>query len=732
MSENSLQNQGNTVEQEPGQASIQAERDIPASSVSADPASADAESDGDEYAGFEDSFTERMAGSAWAAAAVYMVLGILCVLPAALEAGRKIIGCPGYENTAQTVWIYYSWSQYYKDTFEFFFDNYGLGGFLTHFPELYSRLASFGERSSVANGFDFLWTWPLAEIFGLPLYYNVKCLIIIVLNAMTARMLCRRLGCSASASFWGGLMFAFNPWQSALLATGRTMEAQTFVPVLFAASLLEAWGKADPWKWLICGAALAFTAVNYWFYGHFAVIFAIFLAVWHLARALFRAACGTRFRFSFDKEKCKTVCVCAAVFLLAFFVIVLPAAHPYLVRLFCGYEIPGMVRPDSGKNPDPALFYRQSITYSCEADYPFRGMWKNIMTPLNPPVTLPMEATYSGNLSVVIILSSLVFLLKTDPAVREKLIMWWWASAAFYFLPLGPFLKQSGHFVIFSDSLIPMPYKVFADWMPLLNKLFWPLQSMILFVMAAAVFTSLVLDVLLRSSRISRPLIGAGLLCVVFFTVFAQIRNGQLPIPATEISLRSQASLKSSNPIEEGCIFVPVTRRFWEQPRPEYNRNFYHDDDLTMIDMRLAIDRTKGLYSRHQYNTGRDFWIFERQTMCDNSFARFICDLGSRYVPENFDQRDMEAFMRDGYRYIVVSERSCCHRLRKGSYFTDPIAGRLIYKDVLSRLSQRFGPPAEVIKEVSYEKDFMNGRPVPQTYELSIYDLRSFNSSSQK
>ncbi|MGM9992311.1 MAG: hypothetical protein ACI376_05635 [Candidatus Bruticola sp.] len=666
----------------------------------------------------------------WPSALLYLVCALLCSGTLCGHAGQEVLGYLGYENTAQTLWIYHSWESYYAETLCFFKDTYGLWGVWSHLPELYSRLVSFGEHSSAANGLDFLWTWPIVKIFSFPLYYNIKCLLIVIANALAGRWLCTKMNCRPFTAFLGGLFFAFNPWQSFLAVTGRIIELQTFWPVLFIGSLISAWENSSPYRWAKCGAFLALTACNYWFYGHFAAIFAAFFIIYQLTVVIIKQIQERKLPV-LQAAKFKGVLINSALFLLTFSVIVLPAAHPYLVRLLCHDHIPGLVRPDPGKVPNTSTLYRQAIAYSCEASYPFLNPAKGLKSPVNPPQSVPTEAVYSANLSLMAILA--FFLLATG-AIQKNLawlIFWCSSSFVFFWLPLGPFLKINAELVYWRGSPLAMPYKFFCDHMPLLNKLFWPSQSMLLFVISVSVFIAMSFEAMLSRKKLSQYLVAAISIIVICLPFVEAWQKAQLPWPSTKVSepifpVANNVKLNAVFP-ENGVIFVPLGRRPWLSDN-DYNHNFYYDPDLTLIDLRLVIDKNRGLFSRHLYNSGKDTWIFNQQTAVDHPFIGFISDLGSNYEPRSFSHNDLKQIQYEGYNFIAVSERLCSHRPLSGSYTTVLDQGQKIFQEICQNLEKFFGPPIRTFDEYSYEKDLKLGEIVPKTYRIKIYDTRRYGN----
>ena len=280
----------------------------------------------------------------------YLVLALAVTWPLALELDSHVLGYLGFENTAQTMWHYHAWREFQTDLLRSNLQERGFLGSLAHLGEIYRISVSFPEKNSLANGMDFVWTWPLDLLFGLPAYHNIKCWLILVANGLAGMALARATGAGRLASWVGGTVFSFNPWTFHMLITGRMVEAQTFLAALAALALLWTWRRPEPWAWALAGGALAMVTANYWFYGHFMILFTLVWLVWHLLirKPPTLGPWGRNLVF----------------YLLTFLVVCLPAAHPYLVRLVTDERLPGLVRPDPGDRPSLERLTRQATAFS--------------------------------------------------------------------------------------------------------------------------------------------------------------------------------------------------------------------------------------------------------------------------------------------------------------------------------------------------------------------------------
>lgn len=626
------------------------------------------------------------------ALAAYVLLAVAFTWPLVTNLGTQVLGYVGFENTAQTLWLYHAWKEYQIDLLQHYLGTYGAFGSLLRVDEIYRLSVAWPEKNSVANGLDFLWTVPLEAVFGLPAYYNVKCLLVLALNGLAAMALARQAGARPSAAWVGGAVFAFNPLTFYLVATGRMVEAQLFLPVAYALALGYAWGASNPFRWALAGAALGLVTANYWFYGHFMIVYTVVWLAWHLVvrRPPALGPAGRNLAF----------------FLLAFLVVVLPAAHPYLVRLAIGERIPGMVRPDPGDEPNMLRQFKQLTSFSAEADYPLRQPPANVQSQSSPPWWIPLQSTFLANATVLALV----------PALLMRQGGFWLAGALlFYFLPLGPFLKFGGDLV---GQGVPMPYMPLVLHFPLLEKLFWPNQSMFLFALCVAVLVALNLERLFAAARLRLPLQAVVGAAVLGMMVLEMSVRGQVPLPRTEWSVPPPYVGEGRG---AGYIYLPVGRRYWEVPR-DYNRDYYHGSDLTVVDMHLTMHGGKGLWGRPHYLAARDYWLYEPYNLTTQPFLKWLVALGER-EPPSFDARDQQQIVDEGYRYLVVLERLCVHIPDRGSYKADVRQGAERYDAITRALRERFGAPAWEGTEVSWDQGLTPGGVTPHRFRLAVFRM---------
>lgn len=627
----------------------------------------------------------------------YLAIAVFSTWPLPLNCKNTVLGYIGFENTAQTLWLYYAWHSYQADLCQQFYHQYGVLGSLLHLGDFYHLCMAYPERNSVANGLDFFWTWPLEALFGFPLYYNVKIWLVLALDGLAACWLAQALGTKKPAAFAAGLIFAFNPHHFYLASTGRMIELQTFLPVLAALALYKAWRSNQPWRWALAGAALGVVTDNYWFYGHFMIVYTVAFLIYQLiAKNPPRlGSCGRHLIF----------------YVMAFLVIVLPFAHPYLVRYSVGERIPGMVRPDPGNLPSMIRLTRQMIAFSAEADYPIHQASLYVNTPNGAPWWIPLQCTFLAN----------AVLLGLLPALFLRKGGFWLAGAIFfYLLPLGPFLKYHGDIVQLGQHPVPLPYLYLIQYMPLISKLFWPSQSMFLMALCLSMLVALNFNWFLDRKGLSKLMPTMLIICIMSVGSLEMLHRNQLPLPQTKLNIPEIYTQAGRG---QGYIFLPLGRRYWEVPR-DYNRDYYHGADLTIIDLHLTMSEGKGLFGRPHYMAGKDYWLYEPSNLSTQKFLRWVTALGIRPSPE-FSAEDLAEVQRDGYKYFVVHERICDHVQDRGSYRVNFAVGQENFEKICKELSEKFGPPVYEGVEDSYDQGIQTGSVVLHSFRIRIYEIKA-------
>ncbi len=638
-------------------------------------------------------------GSLGLAFLLYLVAAIGFTWPLITDMSGRVLGYIGFENTAQTLWIFHAWYTYQINIISELFSQYGWLAPLTHWGEFYHLCMSFPERNSVANGLDFFWTWPLYKLFGFPAYYNVKCLIILALNGLSAMLLARTISTNRLATFVAGFFYAFNPYHFYLIITGRIIEIQTFLPIFAIYALITTWDKDSVWRWATAGALLGLVTDNYWFYGHFTIIFVLVFLVFKLCTKQ-PPRLGPSWRN-------------LVIYLFTFLVVVLPFAHPYLVRLAVGQRIPGMVRPDPQNSQSMTSLTRQMIAFSADADYPIRQQPQDAEpSPYAPPWWGPWQCTFLTNALIIGLFPALI--------LRRQ---WFWilGTFIFYLLPLGPFLKYGCNLVEVQGQAIPLPYLYLIEYYPLIAKLFWPNQSMFLFAICLTMLIGSNLDYLFSLRALHGKTLISGLIAVSILTIPAMEmrQKQQLPLPQDSLTI---PPLYLNEGRDQGYIFLPIGRRYWET-FGDFNRDYYHGADVTVIDMHLAMSHGRGLFGRPHYMAHKDYWLYNPYSLTTQPFLRWLVSLGVR-DSYDFSASDQQQIVDEGYRYLVVHERICCHLQLEKTNRTDLENGRKIFDSISAELQKKYGDPVYKGTETSWDQNIENSNIIPIKYRINIYEIK--------
>lgn len=630
--------------------------------------------------------------------AFYVAAALAFTWPLLTDWQGRVLGYVGFENTAQTMWIFHAWCMYQGNVLHDIISQHGYLGLLTHFGDLYHLSMCFPERNSVANGLDFFWTWPIYKLCGFPGYYNVKCLLILSLNGLVAFWLARSITDKTLAGVVAGFFYAFNPYHFYLMITGRIIESQTFMPLLAIGLLLRAWKSESVWRWAGAGAMLGLVADNYWFYGHFTMVFIAVFALYKLCAR--QAPCWGRGGRH------------VIVYLLAFLVVVMPFAHPYLVRLAIGQRIPGMVRPDPQNTQSMTSLTRQMIAFSAEADYPIKQQTQGSRSPYTSPWWGPWQCTFLANALVLGLIPGLFLR-------RQR--FWLIGAFVFYLLPLGPFLKYHGTLLVVNGNALALPYLYLIEYFPLLAKLFWPNQSMFLYALCLAMLIADNMSYLLdcKTWRTSRAISWLTVLLVMFVPVAEMRSRAQLPLPQDKLTI---PALYSGAGQGQGYIYLPLGRRYWER-LGDFNRDYYHGADVTIIDLHCAMHKGRGLFGRPHYMAHKDYWLYHPYNLTTQPYLRWLVALGVR-EDQPFSPADQQQIVDEGYKYLVVHERICAHLDLERTNMTDLKGGAKIFDSICAKLQAKYGKPVYQGNETSWDQNLVPFDIVPHTFRVSIYEIK--------
>jgi hypothetical protein len=395
-------------------------------------------------------FSALLATAGFAALALYLTDPLRTVLTQAWAGGGEL-----------EEWIWNYW--FFKKLIAEHFQNEPHPWLMT--GKLLMRLTD--SFTDIGNYLDLLiFSIPLEARLGAPEYYNIKVLLVLVLNGLGGFFLFRHLAGEPWAAFFGGAALAFNSYTAEMINAARIREAFIAPIPLFVLFLLKTLDERDFRNPLMAGVFLGLSAAVYWFYGIFLFYFiVVFLIVRLIGRTLTKGAFAR-----------------LAVIGLTAFVIVLPFGADYL-KPFVTKEFRPHRRLFIPPNPLPS--YRE-IT----ADVPGRNDYNinnfRIMLKDSRTADFPVHVDSHHRIYAILLILALAL-------VWRKCAWPWLASAiVFYMLTLGPYLKMG-----FPESFvfgpggepIQLPYAMAYTWTPVMPRLYHPNRAMVfLFLGLAALF----------------------------------------------------------------------------------------------------------------------------------------------------------------------------------------------------------------------------------------------------
>ena len=625
-----------------------------------------------------------------AVGALYLLLAVAYTWPLVLHLRDSVLGYTGFENTPQTLWLYEQWKAYTLVGVRDLLQGHLLDP--SHLSAFLWSQSCYAIRVSMANGIDFVPTLLLDTCFGFPAYYNVKCLLVLATNALGGYALTRVLTGSRVAGFFAGAVFAFNPFVFYELATGRMVESILFPLPLYVLCLVRAWQGEQGARWAAgAGACLGVAGLIYWFNCHFLFAFTlVFLVCMGVTTGL--RGYGRRF----------LPLLLVPVVALT---LVMPAALPYMVKLARGDRIPGSVRSDG---PDEAhAFTHQLVSWSCDAEYPFRG--PSPQHSHSPPWELPGMMGFNVTLTLVALVT-----LGLVPRGRRYWIV---LFVAMYTLPLGPYLCAGGSVVKWGGQPVPMPYFWLVTRLPFLDRLFFPNQTMVMWVLVTAAVVGFGLAAVVERF----PRVGMVLGCLVLAVSAGEMHAARiLPVASSPVSVPAVYVQARTEPTD-GFIYLPVNLKFWERAGRS-DREFYNGTDLTHVDYHMAMNGRKSLWGRNQYLAGDSYWMFEPRTMFANSFLGFLVDVDRSEKP--YEESDRQQVSDQGFHYVVAMERLCSHPPARGGYTTRLEEGSALYALVCQRLEKHLGPAVYEGPDPSWDRWIARDTIVFHTYRMAIYSCR--------
>ncbi len=608
-------------------------------------------------------------------------------------------------------------------------------------------LLSLGRFPETGNILDvLLLSYPLQAFLDLPAHYNVKVLLILVLDGLCGYALARHFVDSRAAALAAGLVAVINPLNIQDLYGSGLRQVILWWILLFPILLNRAAKRGTARSGALAGICLALCGAFYWFYGLFA---AMFLGIWLLDYLWTRRGnVPWRRLLVWLVPLLATTAVVAGVFAL-----------PYVLDIGSNERV-------GGSQMLPELsFFLPFPEYSVIRDVPLRPSTyeENVLSSLNRAIISSWSAdylfnpTYYRSLPLVVFLGGVLPALFVKTGRLRRARFWLLVFVVFYLGTCGPFLKwgaekDSTEVVLFGESVVRLPYTWMFQWVPGMSRMFAPYRMGAMMVAAAVPLVAMGLGRIPRNRRF-----GAWpqrVICAI-----AMIAS------VAQVSYRFDVG-----PVAEGSYQPNLWRAAVSVSAmriPDFYQGLDRDSASGLVE--LPLEQQQDLLTlyqvEHRWKVYRSWatppaippafreegggeagarlrYLAEQHTVGGQAAGMMLrlSRTPQEVDPDEVDDVAMAWLMLAGnYRYLVVHER--------GYYLVDPMQGPALYQDVVRKLTRRLGlEPEEVVEHEWFDYP---GNPYnvpdgpvyipwsshevqlpdlerPRRYYMAIFDLQPF------
>lgn len=531
-------------------------------------------------------------------------------------------------------------------------------------PSLYHFIVS--GRPRLGNTTDlWMFSWPLEQLFSCPVYYNLKCQLVLVLNALGAYALVWHLTRRRSIAILAAIFWGFNPFTLYLIAYNRVREAILFCIPLYILYFMRSCEEERDANAVWAGVWLGLTAIFYWFYLLYLAIFSLsyllYQGILHLRAPRWNWGLGFRLLLLFS---------------LAWFII-FPVAQPWIQEV----RTEKALYETAFWMDFPSLKQYQALSPT--------GLWRGLISQGSLRQTLedsqsleyPVTAAVRGGLPVILIVLALMGL-----ALRFKTTVIFWLNAAFfYLLSLGPYLKYQDNFFPAQDPL-RLPYNFFWKYLPLLSRLFHPNRAAVIVIICLIIAASLGLHAFFERFKFAARLRQASvvMLLLLFFVPISS--NRILPVASTE-------------------IFVP---RFYRELAAQPSAWII---ELPMETPDRVMQKSNLFYQTiHEHSIVEGWGEGSQPQFARNEFVKFLYALNTMTPPARKVKASALAALRQaGVKYIIVHE--------SGGQIISRQPKPKLYGFIKQQLKPYLGPP---LREEIERPPFV----MPdETFRMAIYKL---------
>jgi hypothetical protein len=345
---------------------------------------------------------------------------------------------------------------------------------------------SLGRFPETGNILDvLLLSYPLQTFLDLPAHYNVKVLLILVIDGLCGYALARHMVASRSVALAAGFVAVINPLNIQDLYGSGLRQVLLWWVLLFPVFLDRAAHRSTVRSGVLAGLCLALCGAFYWFYGLFA---GMFLGIWLLDYVWSRRGIvHWRRLLRWLVPLLVTTVVVAGVFAL-----------PYILGIGSDERV-------GGAQALPELsFFLRFPEYDVIRNAPLRpsSYEENVLSSLNRTIISSWSAdylfnpTYYRSLPLVVLLGGVLPAIFAGRGSWRRARFWLIVFVVFYLGTCGPFLKwgaekDSTEVVMLGASVIRLPYTWMFQWVPGMSRMFAPYRMGALVVAAAVPLVAL-------------------------------------------------------------------------------------------------------------------------------------------------------------------------------------------------------------------------------------------------
>lgn len=675
---------------------------------------------------------------------MFTFFSVIILYPVSFFLRSRLWGMTGIEDLQESFHLYWWWKRYisYLYTqvhFQHGFCITGLGGF-------FRDILAYPVLKEMGNNFDFFFNVIFEAFLPFPVWYNVKMILVFILNGYCFYLMCRYFIKDTMISVVMGLIFAVSPYSLLQFAYGRIEQVFLFPLPLFILYLYKCVFDEEKRtvNAVLCGVFLALASLFYWFYGLFACLFLGVFGIYVLIKAI-------------KEKKLFLRLLNIAGALLIFMLLCAPFLYPfYKTALLDEGKVRGMTVlrnvefPDINKPffVDEAKNAFMIIIDSCSPEYIF----------------VPTREQYIPFVLTLFAFASLPFIKKIPG-------LWYAAFLFFYTLSWGPYL----HFMerMINPPVRLFPYTLMFQYVPFFTRLSWPsriVSLVLLFLCLLAGYGLFYLSkVLMNKIKLPKPVLPIVLLLTYIVLTawmkFLPVQTSKFHIPDIYtsnlqggiIELPFNARFNQGVPFYRHAKNPPKSLKSWESFMSDLY--YYHFEDKHKINYYQVFHQQKRFNDSLKIGNGireTDIVLTIAPYAAGNSVINYFINLSlDPDSEEEIQKSDVDKLIDMGYRYLIVhkghfreianivisywGDDSLEIQAQEWNYPPIDRIAPMIYEKYINSMEKTFGSPIITDYEyywtrTTFDKTAMRGRWIdnyaPAQHEIKVYLLENFKGNS--